>query len=132
MNINNPLLFVVYGVGFAAGTFIGILLEEKISLGKARIRFIIRTDYKKVLNVLENEGYLLTVVTARYKGDTAKVVTILTNRIKIKKVLKIVNDINPKVFYSIEDVRKVSEEDNVPKEKNMIQHIKEFDPFKAK
>lgn len=132
LNINNPLLIVVYGLGFAAGTFIGILLEEKISLGKVRIRFILRTDYKKVLNVLENEGYLLTVVTAGYKGDTAKVITLMTDRAKIKKIIKLVNDINQKVFYSIEDVRKVSEEDDVLEEKSFIHRIKEFDPFKAK
>jgi len=132
LNINNPFLIVVYGFGFAVGTFTGILLEEKLSLGNARIRFIIRTNYDEILKALECEGHLLTVVTARYKGDIAKIVTLLIDRKKVKKVIRIVNDINPKVFYSIEDVRKVSDEDSLPEEKSFIQHIKEFDPFKAK
>ena len=130
LNITNPWLIVVYGLGFSAGTFSGIWLEEKISLGKARIRFVIRTNYIAVMDALENEGYLLTVVTAGYKRDNAKVVTLLTDRRKVKKVLKIVNGINPKVFYSVEDVRKVSEEDDVFEEKTMLQRLKEFDPFK--
>jgi len=109
LNITNTWLIIVYGLGFAAGTFSGIWLEEKISLGKARIRFVIRTNYIAVMDALEKEGYRLTVVTADYKRGTAKIITLLTDRNKIKKVIKIVNGINSKVFYSIEDVRFVSE-----------------------
>ncbi|MFH1390986.1 MAG: DUF5698 domain-containing protein [Candidatus Diapherotrites archaeon] len=130
LNITNTWLIIVYGLGFAAGTFSGIWLEEKISLGKARIRFVIRTNYIAVMDALEKEGYRLTVVTADYKRDTAKIITLLTDRKKIKKVIKIVNGINSKVFYSIEDVRKVSEEEDISEEKSTIQYIKEFDPFK--
>ncbi|MCR4335195.1 MAG: DUF5698 domain-containing protein [archaeon] len=130
LNITNPWLIIVYGLGFAVGTFSGIWLEEKISLGKSRIRFVIRTNYKEILGALENKNYLLTVVNAGYKKNTAKVVTLVTDRRKIKKVIQIVNDINPKVFYSVEDVRKVSEEDDNYNEKSIIQYIKEFDPFK--
>jgi uncharacterized protein YebE (UPF0316 family) len=42
-NLNSPLLVISYAAGFAAGTFVGMTIEEKLALGLAEVRIISRS-----------------------------------------------------------------------------------------
>ena len=122
-DITNLWLVFAYGLGFSAGTYVGIIIEEKLSLGQVRLRLIVRTNYDEIITILQSEGHLLTIVKADYRKDNARVISLLVRRNEVKKVIKTINKINEKVFYSIEDVRKVSEEDE-PEEKSTTEKFR--------
>jgi uncharacterized protein YebE (UPF0316 family) len=46
-NLSNVWLYLAYAGGFATGNWIGIWLDEKISLGHAMVRIIIRKNLLK-------------------------------------------------------------------------------------
>ncbi|MBU0762379.1 MAG: hypothetical protein KKD39_05085, partial [Candidatus Altiarchaeota archaeon] len=41
-NLNNPVNYVAYAAGFASGTYVGMLVEDRLALGTAMVRVITR------------------------------------------------------------------------------------------
>lgn len=126
-NMKSPWLYVVYALGFSAGTYVGMYLDEKLCVGKVMVRLIIKRNDKELLNNLREANYPLTVVNAVSGREMkrAAIVFSVINRKKLKKFLDIVNSTNPKAFYSIEDVRQVRDIENIESSKiGEFVHIK--------
>jgi uncharacterized protein YebE (UPF0316 family) len=109
-NLDNWLCYLAYAFGFALGSYFGIRLEEKIALGVQVIRVITRKDATALTKVLKDSGYGVTCVSA--EGTTGKVGIIysIVNRKSIADIIGIIKEYNPNAFYTIEDVRFVSQE----------------------
>lgn len=108
LNLSNPICYVAYAGGFATGTWVGMLLEEKMALGSQIIRIITRKDAKQLIEFLRNQNFGVTTVDGQ--GATGKVNIIYTviKRQDIAKVIEIIMRFNPKSFYTIEDIRTMS------------------------
>ena len=108
-DMTNYGYYFAYALGFASGTFIGMHIENKLSFGKVIIRIIIQKDAEKLVEDLKNMGYSLTFIDAEGRDGKVKMIFSIINRKEIKKVVDAIHKVNPKAFYSIEDVRFVSE-----------------------
>lgn len=108
-NLTNAYYYIFYAGGFAIGNLVGIILEEKLSIGTVGIRIITRQDAIELVNALKNSKYGITVVDAEGPKGKVKIIYTVINRQNIQKVINIVKQYNPKAFYQIEDIRYVSE-----------------------
>jgi uncharacterized protein YebE (UPF0316 family) len=108
-NMHNPICYIAYAFGFALGNFVGIIVEERIAIGKAVIRIITGQDATQLIKVLRDGGYGVTSIPAQ--GSTGPVHLIFTviKRGHLEEVEEMIRNFNPHAFYSIEDVRYVSE-----------------------
>ncbi|MEZ4599931.1 MAG: DUF2179 domain-containing protein [Syntrophotaleaceae bacterium] len=111
-NLTNFLTYIAFALGFAAGNYCGVLIEERIALGNLIIRIITRKEATELVSRLWEAGYGVTSLEAR--GETGPVQLIFTvcRRRDLKDALGMIRQFNPKAFYTIEDVRFVQE--NVP------------------
>lgn len=108
-NFSNFYYYFFYAGGFAMGNLVGIIIEEKISIGIVGIRIITRRDAKELIKSLRSLNFSATVVDADGPKGKVKIIFTVVNRQNISEVIKIVKKYNPGAFYSIEDIRKVSE-----------------------
>ena len=108
-NLTNIYYYIFYAAGFATGNFVGILIDEKLSIGTVGIRIITKKDAKDLITALRDAKYGLTVVDAEGSNGKVKIIYTVLNRQNIQNVVNIVKKYNPKSFYSIEDIRYVSE-----------------------
>ena len=108
-NLSNIWLYIAYAGGFAAGNYVGIWLDEKISLGNAMVRIIIRKNSEKLIKELKKNNYQLTILNGKSGTEETDVKVILSvvKRKELKNLFKIVKKVNPKAFYTIEDIRSV-------------------------
>ncbi len=108
-HLDNIFCYFAYGLGFAAGNYIGIVLEEKLSIGKVLIRVIPKNETTILVENLRQRGYGVT--TANVEGMTGKVKMALSmiNRKDLKDYIEIVNRYNPAAFYTIEEITSVTE-----------------------
>ncbi len=106
--LDNFLYYIAYGAGFAAGNFIGILLEEKISLGTVVIRVMPKKDVTELIKYLSEHNFGLTTMDAEGSRGKTKVILSIIPRKQIKDFVKIINQFNPNAFYSIEEVKAVN------------------------
>ncbi len=131
-NMSNFMCYVAYGGGFATGTFVGIYLEEKLSIGLVILRIIIHRDATNFIEYLKSENYGVTILDGAGAKGTVKVIFTVVERQQSKKIIQIIHRINPHAFYSIEDVKYANE--GVFKNKKMAQNRRflNFLKFKKK
>ncbi|MBD3415291.1 MAG: DUF2179 domain-containing protein [Candidatus Aminicenantes bacterium] len=107
-NLNNVVGYIAYGLGFAAGTYIGICIEEKLALGNAVLRVITRMDASELVDHLRAKGYPVTKVIGEGKHGEVNIVFMVIRRCDYKEVVTTLRQFNPKAFFTLEDVRMVS------------------------
>ncbi|HEY8420574.1 MAG TPA: DUF2179 domain-containing protein [Thermoclostridium sp.] len=104
-NLNNPINYVAYALGFAIGNFLGIQAEEKLAIGHLVIRLFVTEGADEIMGKIIDAGFGITSIKG--KGATNEV-TILFSVIKRKDLdsfLAIINDSDKKIFYSVESAR---------------------------
>ena len=109
-NLTNVACYLAFAGGFAMGNFVGMFLEEKLAVGVQVFRIFSRTETAGALvNALKGHGYGVTTLEAH--GTMGKITIIFTivKRKDIEKIIELINQSTPKAFYSISDIRAVSE-----------------------
>ncbi len=108
-NMDNPVCYLAYAGGFAAGNFVGILLEKKVALGNSVVRIITPRNTNHLQNALSEAGYGVTSVEGEGSSGAVTLIYCVIKRANLRYLIEIVEKTNPKAFYSIEDVRHVNE-----------------------
>lgn len=108
-NLTNVASYIAYGGGFAMGTFIGMLIEEKISLGLTSVRIITKEEPSQLVNYLRSQNYGVTTVDGEGATGQVKMVFSIIRRQDLPDVVEVIKKLHPGAFYSVEDVKSVSE-----------------------
>lgn len=127
-NLTEIHLFFAYAAGFSAGTFVGIYLEEKISLGTVFIQIISRKNTFAIIDGLRSKNFKATVIDAEGNSGKVKMILVITKRQNIRKVVNIIKAFNPKAFYAIEDIRSAAE--TPASHKSFFEYLRPFTAFK--
>jgi uncharacterized protein YebE (UPF0316 family) len=116
-NLNNVASYLAWAGGFATGNFLGLRIEQKLALGQMVVRVITVDSAHQLIERLKGYGYRLTCVDARGTRGKVNLLFMIVKRKKLAHVLDIIREYNPQAFYSIEDVRSVSDY-GVPQEES--------------
>lgn len=103
-NLTNPICYIAYAGGFAAGNYIGISIAEKLSLGIALIRVVTQIDASPLVERLKAENFGVTSIDGHGTVGQVKVVFTIVQRRQVADVIALIKQFNPHAFYSIEDV----------------------------
>jgi len=109
-DLDNWIAYLAYAGGFAAGNYIGMLLEERLAIGHEMIRVITKSEAGDLVSELKDSGFGVTSIKATGVEGEVGVVYIIVKRSMVKPVLKIINDYNPRALYTIESIRLVNRE----------------------
>ena len=108
-HIDNVLAFVAYGGGFAMGNYIGMVIEEKLSIGNVIVRIIPTKATDDLVKFLRESNYGVTTVQAEGSRGGVDIVFTIIKRKNVEHVVSIINRFNPNAFYTIEDVKAINE-----------------------
>ena len=108
-NLNNFASYLAWAGGFATGNFLGLRIEQKLALGLMMVRVITVEPADDLIERLKGRGYRLTCIDARGTRGKVNLLFMVVPRKKLSIVIGIIRDYNPQAFYSVEDVRSVSE-----------------------
>lgn len=108
-NLSNPLCFIGYAAGFATGNYVGVCIENRLSIGKVMIRIITRDGADELMAFLKSAGYGITSIPAVGVTGPVKVIMSIIERQNLDHIVEMIRQYNPQAFYSIEDIRFVSE-----------------------
>jgi uncharacterized protein YebE (UPF0316 family) len=108
-NLTNVVSYIAYGTGFASGTYIGMVIEEKISLGLTSVRIITKEDPADLMNYLRTHDYGVTSIDGEGATGKVKMVFTIIKRQDLPHVISIIKQFNPTAFYSVEEVKSVAE-----------------------
>ncbi len=108
-HLDNPVSYIAYAAGFAAGNLVGILIEEKIALGYQVVRIISRAKTEKLTGKLRKAGFGTTLVDGQGATGPVKIIFSLARRRDMPGLIELIKQSNPKAFYTIENVHHVKE-----------------------
>lgn len=108
-NLNNIACYLAWAGGFATGTYVGLLIEERLALGLQVIRIITNQNCDKLLENLKLENHGVTVVDAQGAVGPVKMVFTIIKRKNVHQVVELIRQHNPTAFYSIEDIKDINQ-----------------------
>ena len=108
-NLNNVACYLAYAGGFATGTYVGLLIEERLALGLQVIRIITNQNCDNLLDALKLANHGVTVVDAKGSVGPVKMVFTIIKRKNVQQVVQLIHQYNPTAFYSIEEIKNTSQ-----------------------
>lgn len=105
-----PTVFFAYALGFACGNYVGIWIEEKMAMGISIIRIITQFPADRLIDDFKALGYRTTVIDAMGQRGEVNLIFTVVKRKEIPDVLERIQKWNPHAFYTVEDVKRASDD----------------------
>jgi uncharacterized protein YebE (UPF0316 family) len=109
LNLSNVMSYFAFAAGFATGNYVGIYLENKLSIGLLSVRVVTSEDGSDLINYLSENNFGVTSISATGVSGRVRLIISVIKRKDLEEYTRIVKEFNPKAFMSIEDVRSVKE-----------------------
>ncbi len=106
-NLSNIACFLAWAFGFSAGTYMGMVIEERLALGHKLVRIIAQGNTDDIAVHLKDEGYGVTSVGGSGSRGIVGILLVVSARKNLGRLLSLLNSMTPKPFYTVEDVRSV-------------------------
>ena len=120
-DLTNIANFLAFAFGFAMGTYVGLIIEEKLSIGMVILRIITtENSNNEIVSFMQSENYGITTLDATGSRGNVNMILSLVNRTDVPRITEHIRATNPHAFFSLEDVRYVNEGVFRPKKPNSI------------
>ncbi len=99
------LNILAYCIGFASGNMVGVMIDQKMGIGRQLAIIISRGRVHSVAFALRLAGYVVTEIPAYGReGEVALCLTVISRR-KTQEVIRIARTVDENAFISVNDVR---------------------------
>ena len=102
---NDLLSFLAYAGGYAAGTYIGLRIEQRIGFGFVKFRIFTARKGASLVARLNESGFGSTVIRGQGAVSEVDIVETVVSRKDSKAVEKIIDEFDAKAFCLLEDIR---------------------------
>lgn len=109
-NVNSVIHYISYAAGFAAGNYVGIVIEERLAVGHVIARIITKEKTDDFLKFLKKEKCGVTIIDAKGITGNVKILFTVVKRKKLDMIYEAIDKYIPDSFVSVEDVKSVSED----------------------
>ncbi len=106
-NLDNPVNVLGYAAGFATGSVLGMVIEERLAIGHGHVRIISSRRGSAIAEAIRQAGYAATEIPGRGKDGTVAVINTSVRRRDIDRVRKAVSQIDGQAFITVEEVRPI-------------------------
>jgi len=102
---HNVAAYLAYAGGFAAGTYIGMFIENKLAIGMLVVRAIVPNHVHELTKTLSENGYGVTRVDAHGSQGPVNLIYTIVQRKDLPGVAGIIHSAYPNAFFTVEEVR---------------------------
>jgi uncharacterized protein YebE (UPF0316 family) len=110
-NITNPMTYIAYSAGFGMGVYVGLVIEEKLAVGKVLIRIMTVESPDALIQSIRDTGFSVTKVTAEGKKGEVAVLFSVIRRDRVDHITQLIHRHNPQAVYTIETVKFAKDEE---------------------
>lgn len=102
---NSLISYIAYAGGYAAGNYVGILVENKIAFGYQLFRIYTKGNGSELIKQLNTNGFGSTHIKGEGAISEVAIIETVVNRKAVARVTAILDEFDPNAFYIIEDIR---------------------------
>jgi uncharacterized protein YebE (UPF0316 family) len=107
-SLDNVYSYLIYAAGFAAGNYVGMIIEAKLPFGYKSLRVITTMEVTALPLMLRDEGFGVTVSEGMGLKGPVYILYSLVPKKNLDRFLEIVTIFEPGAFITIEEVRAYS------------------------
>jgi uncharacterized protein YebE (UPF0316 family) len=104
-NLDNWMNYIAFAGGFAAGNYVGMLIEERMKMGTQIFRIITNKDSNTLFDKLKESNFRVTAIDGQGAYGPVKVIFTVAKRKRWQELAELISTYAPDSFYSVEDVR---------------------------
>lgn len=101
--LDDPLRMVAFAAGFAAGTYIGSIVEEWLAIGQSLIRIVTVSNGPQVAPAIRARGFGATVLNGDGMSGEVRVTFTVVPRKKVDEILSVVQHLVPGAYVTVEE-----------------------------
>lgn len=105
--LDEPVNMVFFAAGFAAGNYVGSLIEEYIAVGFVNVQVISLQCCDGMETRLRQAGFGVTSVEGCGRDGTHPILYILIKRRELPRLIEIIQQEDQQAFVSIMDTRRI-------------------------
>ncbi len=106
-DLTSWVYYVSYAGGFAAGTYIGIMIESRLAMGVLSVMIVTQKDAAGLLQKLRKEHFGITQVGAQGVQGKVRLIYLIIRRKDLPRIAEILRTHQPGAFSVVNDVRDV-------------------------
>lgn len=110
-NLSSWPTYLAYASGFASGILVGMLIEEKLAIGRVVIRIITQMPADELIAYLKEKKFRYASVDAVSEEGKVNILFTVIKREDLPSTLTTVKRFNPNAFYTVEGVKRVSDDE---------------------
>lgn len=102
---NDIIAYLAYAAGYAAGNYVGILVENKIAFGFQLFRVYTKKSGTELTKLLNKNGFGSTLLKGEGAVSGVDIIETVISRKAEKKVTEIIDEFDPDAFRMVVDIR---------------------------
>ena len=106
-HLDSPLHLIGYAGGFATGTYVGLMIEEKIALGWALVRVVSQHGGVELAEALRERGFGVTELAGQGRDGRVEILYAALRRRDLPAVFEEVDIWDPEAFVTVEQPRSI-------------------------
>jgi uncharacterized protein YebE (UPF0316 family) len=112
LSIQTLLNFTAFAAGYAAGTYVGVSVEERMAVGHVTVQVISARKSREVGRILRDRIFPITTIRGRGRYGPRLIYQSVIPRRKLADLLHSVEKEDPEAFITIMDTKTVRGERN--------------------
>jgi len=102
---NGMISYLSYAAGYAAGNYVGIIIENRIAFGILVCRIYTNREPTTLLAMLSEKGYGATTMEGMGAIKKVYIVEAVVERKAMKDIDRFITEFDQNTFYTAEDIR---------------------------
>jgi uncharacterized protein YebE (UPF0316 family) len=104
-NMSQPVYALAYGLGFAAGTYLGMAIEQRLAFGQQLV-FLLTPKGPKLAAVLRAGDYRVAELKGNTREGELTIICVEIARREAQKLIRIANVVDERCVAIVHDIRR--------------------------
>jgi len=104
MNMNQPVYALAYGLGYASGTYLGMLIEQRLAFGKQLV-FFLTPKGPELARALRAQDYRVAEVKAHIQEGELTLICVQILRREAQKLIRVASAVDERCVFIVHDIR---------------------------
>lgn len=105
LNMKQPVYALAYGLGFATGTYLGMLVEQRLAFGKQLV-FLLSPRGGDLAEVLRAGEYHVAELKGQTRDGVSTILCVEIARREVNKLIRIASAVDEQCVVILNDVRR--------------------------
>lgn len=108
-SLDNPLSLLAYGLGFACGNYVGIMVENRIALGNLGAQIILKSSgNKELVDILRENKFGVTIMDGYGIDGPREILNVAFKRKNLHSLKTIVYGYDKDAFITVSSINPIS------------------------